>query len=617
MKYLYIYLFFITFSCHQNHTRTGTEEIKGEVFQSLINSLVQYILSINKKQKKIPHEMFWPALLKLVNLNLKRVNYLIPASVFVDVLDFLLSQNIMTVKSKGLELMYAKLDLIDQNEFKPSEYASIIKLVPLLLSNLQTTYAEKPEENNPMFYIQQLSFLNLKILCKCYGAENQAVFSELPQLILKFLENKSNNIAVLDSALFCLLEVVVLMKSKVVPHLNKMMVALTGLFKRKEMLEKTISLDCLLSVFNKIISHLGQFLSPFLDQLISQLCCLPADKVVLDKLNEKIIVIAKTVETRLLIPSLIKTYHCISTPSGYLALFKLLKTHLETAGKDQLVGSSKVVTEFICVLMNLRNDAASLSCEEIDELEELYMQSTLAFVIHLSEVSFRPLLEKLYNAMENDIAKTLTFFNLMCALSKKLKGIFNLFSGFLIKLIVKLLNLHNDSVKPEEESNERLKDNVTEEQSCLLMEHILRLVTMCYNCDVDGAFALATGDALFVPVVDQLENLKGGYEERVDAHFIPCLVQICQSIKENDQLITLNKLICYKSKHEDWRVRMAAVKCLKALVESLGNLYEMLFPETASYLSELLEDDNEEVAHQSRLFRSCLEKVIGTLDNFF
>ena len=558
--------------------------------------------------------MFWPALLKLVNLILKRVNYLIPASVFIDVVACLLSQKIQTVKNKGLELLYTKLDLIDQKEFNCEDYKEVIKLVPLLIDDVRKIYKDN-EEHSQLFFMQQLSFLNLKILCKCYGNEDLKLFSELPELILKILQEESYNVAVIDSALFCLSEVVLLLKNKIVPYVNKLMKALSKLFERKEMFEKTISLDCLLSVFSKIISNFGQFISPFLDQLILQLCSLSADKVFLEKLNEKIIMIAKSVETRMLIPSLIKTYNKISSPNCYLPLFKLFKSHLENAKKEKLITNLKILNELICVLTNLRNDAVSLPKEEINELEDLYIEANLALVVHLSEVSFRPLLEKLYNGMEGDVARSVTFFHLMCAFSQKLKSIFNLFTGFLIKSIINLLNQHNESVKVDDEIVK--KDDVTEEDSCLLICYLLRLITLCYTCDVEGAFSANTGDAFLVPVIDQLDNTKGDYEKRMENELIPCIVQLCQSIKDNNQLVSLNKFICYKCKNEDWRVRLAAVKCLKAVVESLGNLYEILFPETASYLSELLEDDKEEVAHHSRLFKTSIEKIIGNLENFF
>ena len=282
------------------------------------------------------------------------------------------------------------------------------------------------------------------------------------------------------------------------------------------------------------------------------------------------------------------------------------------------MASSRTLCDFLCLLLNLRNNAAAASVEEVEELEDLLVQATLALVVHLSEVTFRPLLERLYNAMHDDVCRTLTFFALMCALSQKLKSIFNLFSAFLLKLVVKLLQAHNQSLQGNHgDGDDDGAVEATEEQSCLLLRRLLTLVTTCYSCDVDGAFALSTGDVLFVPVVEQLENLKEDYESRLDEVLLPCLVQMGQSIRQNDQLTMFNKLLCFKTKHQDWRVRVGAVKALRGLVEALGNLYEVLFPETASYLSELLEDDDDVVATHSRLLRGSLEKVIGTLDNFF
>lgn len=57
--------------------------------------------------------------------------------------------------------------------------------------------------------------------------------------------------------------------------------------------------------------------------------------------------------------------------------------------------------------------------------------------------------------------------------------------------------------------------------------------------------------------------------------------------------------------------RLAAVKCEQELTERLGEEWLALLPEMLPYISELLEDDDENVEREVRRWVLSIEEILG------
>jgi U3 small nucleolar RNA-associated protein 10 len=62
---------------------------------------------------------------------------------------------------------------------------------------------------------------------------------------------------------------------------------------------------------------------------------------------------------------------------------------------------------------------------------------------------------------------------------------------------------------------------------------------------------------------------------------------------------------------ENAHTRLAAVKTLRSLTERLGEEWLALLPEMLPYISELMEDDDEQVERETRLWVKQIEQVLG------
>ena len=67
-----------------------------------------------------------------------------------------------------------------------------------------------------------------------------------------------------------------------------------------------------------------------------------------------------------------------------------------------------------------------------------------------------------------------------------------------------------------------------------------------------------------------------------------------------------------KTRHDSPIVRVAALKCIDAIVDKLGDDYQTILQESApQFLAELLEDDDERVEKKTTETVTKLETVFG------
>ncbi|ESO10877.1 hypothetical protein HELRODRAFT_130247, partial [Helobdella robusta] len=588
--------FIMEFLCNMDK-EVSNKEIES-LFKELVNRFIIYMLKITEQQKtniseKI-YEKYYFSLMKIIHNTLEKINYLMPAHLFVDVMESLLNHEQASAQCQALELINSKLLQLEHSLSLRKSFECGLKLVPLLIISL-----EKEKSKLDAIYLKyhkQLCFMNLKMLCRYYGPENMNEFELLPEVINKILIRQDEaNPALIDSSLLCLVDLIPVQKNKFFPHLKPMMIPFMNLYNNNQILKSPISIQCVLMVISKLIQHLGHFLGPYLNNIVQMLCTVYTQDDIkhqyLDYLMKVLSMLAKNIDLRLFLPCIVKAYEELvnKNPRGLFILFKLFHDLMENATKETTNTYLKMITEVVFLFSSLRVDASVLKMNELMEIENIYTDSILSFVVHLSEVTFRPILLKFFNSLDDNVDRLVTFYHLIFKLSRKLKAIFNIFVSILIKQMADILVQHDTKLTGD--------DNVTECKTKLLVNFVLDTISECYLHDVDSSLSSGTGDALFKPLISQMENYSGNdslYEETM-THLIPCIVQLMLSIKDNDQLFNLHKLICQQMKNSNSKVRMSAIRTIKDVASGMGCSYELLFPETAPYLAELLEDDSEDV----------------------
>ncbi|KAJ8794082.1 hypothetical protein J1605_019074 [Eschrichtius robustus] len=600
---------------------TGLEQRLLEMVLGYINAVAQ---SMERNADKLTGK-FWRALLSKAYDMLDKVNGLLPTETFIPVIRGLLENPLPSVRRKALDLLNNKLQ--QKTSWKKKIVSHFLELVPVLVAMVK--HKRKTLEEQPIN--RQTALYTLKLLCKNFGAENPEPFvpvlNTAVRLIALGTKEEKN---VLGGALLCVAEVVSTLEALAIPQLPSLMPPLlTAIRSTCDLVSGEVYLLSALAALQKVVETLPHFISPYLEGVLLQVIHLekitseigPASQanVHLTSLKKTL---ATTLSPRVLLPAINKTYKQIEKNWKNLMgpFMSILREHIGVMRKEEVASDQPQLTTFFLEALDFRAQHSENDLEEIGKTENYIIDCLMAMVVKLSEVTFRPLFFKLFDWAKTEDApkdRLLTFYNLADCIAEKLKGLFTLFAGHLVKPFADTLNQVNIS-----KTDEAFFDSENDpEKCCLLLQFILNCLYKIFLFDTQHFLSKERAEALMMPLVDQLENRLGGeekFQERVTKHLIPCLAQFSVAMADDSLWKPLNYQILLKMRDSSPKVRFAALITVLALAEKLRENYIVLLPESIPFLAELMEDECEEVERQCQKTVQQLETVLGEpLQSYF
>nr|XP_036863195.1 HEAT repeat-containing protein 1 isoform X2 [Manis javanica] len=576
----------------------GPQVLKG-LEQRLLETVLGYIntvaQSVEKNEDKLTVK-FWRALLSKAYDMLDKVNALLPPETFISVIKGLLGNPLPSVRRKALDLLNNKLQ--QNTPWKKKIVYRFLKLVPVLLAIVQ--HKKKAIEEQAIN--RQTALYTLKLLCKNFGAKNPEHFVSVLNTTVKLIAPKSKEEKnVLGSALLCVAEVTATLEVLAIPQLSSLMPSLLATMKNtSEQVSGEVYLLSALAAVQKVVETLPHFISPYLEGVLSQVVHL--EKVTSEmgsalQANVHLTSLKKTLATtlspRVLLPAINKTYRHIENWKNHMGPFmSILQEHLGVMKKEELSSHQPQLTAFFLEALDFRAQHPEDDLEEIGKTENFIIDCLVTMVVKLSEVTFRPLFFKLFDWAKTEDApkdRLLTFYNLADCIAEKLKGLFTLFAGHLVKPFADTLNQVNIS-----KTDEVFFDSENDpEKCCLLLQFVLNCLYKIFLFDTQHFVSKERAEALMMPLVDQLENRLGGeekFQERVTKHLIPCIAQFSVAMADDSLWKPLNYQILLKMRDSSAKVRFAALITVLALAEKLKENYIVLLPESIPFLAELMED---------------------------
>ncbi|XP_055969563.1 HEAT repeat-containing protein 1 [Sorex fumeus] len=605
----------------------GPQALKG-FEQRLLEMILGYINAVAQSMEKNADKLtikFWRALLSKAYDMLDKVNALLPTETFIPVIRGLLENPLPPVRRKALDLLNNKLQ---QNlSWKKKTVYHFLKLVPDLLAVVQ--HRRKSAEEQPIN--RQTALYTLKLLCKNFGAENPEPFVPVLSAAVKLIapETKEEK-NVLGSALLCVAEVASTLEALAIPQLPRLMPSLLATMKNtSELLSGEVYLLSTLAALQKVVETLPHFISPYLEDVLFQVIRLETITREMGSASQahvRLTSLKKTLATelspRVMLPAINKTYtQTEKNWKNHMGPFmSILQEHIGVMKKDELTSHQSQLTSFFLEALDFRAQHAENHLEEIGNTEKCIIDCLVAMVVKLSEVTFRPLFFKLFDWAKTEDApkdRLLTFYNLANCIAEKLKGLFTLFAGHLVKPFADTLNQVNIS-----KTDEAFFDSENDpEKCCLLLEFILNCLYKIFLYDTQHFVSKERAETLMMPLVDQLENRLGGeekFQERVTKHLIPCIAQFSVAMADDSLWKPLNYQILLKTRDSSPKVRFAALITVLSLAEKLKENYIVLLPESIPFLAELMEDECEEVEHQCQKTIQQLETILGEpLQSYF
>ncbi|XP_041604784.1 HEAT repeat-containing protein 1 isoform X3 [Vulpes lagopus] len=604
----------------------GPQVLKG-LEQRLLETVLGYINTVAQSVEKNADKLtvkFWRALLSKAYDMLDKVNALLPTETFIAVIKGLLGNPLPSVRRKALDLLNNKLQ--QNTSWKKKIVYRFLKLVPVLLAIVQHKKMVEEQAIN-----RQTALYTLKLLCKNFGAENPGHFVPVLNAAVKLIapETKEEK-NVLGSALLCVAEVASTLEALAIPQLPSLMPSLlTRMKNTSELLSGEVYLLSALAALHKVVETLPHFISPYLEGVLSQVVHLEKITSEMGSASQANVCVtslkktlATTLSPRVLLPAINKTYKQIEKNwKNHMGPFmSILQEHIGIMKKEELTSHQSQLTIFFLEALDFRAQHSESDLEEIGKTENFIIDCLVAMVVKLSEVTFRPLFFKLFDWAKTEDApkdRLLTFYNLADCIAEKLKGLFTLFAGHLVKPFADTLNQVNIS-----KTDEAFFDSDNDpEKCCLLLQFILNCLYKIFLFDTQHFISKERAEALMMPLVDQLENRLGGdvhFQERVTKHLIPCIAQFSVAMADDSLWKPLNYQILLKTRDSSPKVRFAALITVLALAEKLKENYIVLLPESIPFLAELMEDECEEVEHQCQKTIQQLEAILGEpLQSYF
>uniref|UniRef100_A0A7N6BI18 HEAT repeat-containing protein 1 n=1 Tax=Anabas testudineus TaxID=64144 RepID=A0A7N6BI18_ANATE len=599
------------------------DESLQQLQQRLLEEILRYIHSVARcveENADKPTAKFWRVLLNKAYDVLDKVNALLPTDTFIVVMRGLMGNQLASVRRKAMELLNNKLQ--HRTQWDEQQVTVLLQLTGDLLSIVAKGHGKVTEEAEQAIN-RQTALYSLKLLCRSFGSDHQEAFVPVLLQAVQIVTSADEEKNVTGSALLCIAEVVGTLKALAIPQLPRLMPAvLQTLTDRKEVLTNEIYLLSAVTALQRITETLPNFISPYVCRLTRLVETSSSSSSTFAQLSARLASLRSTLATKLpprvLLPTLTSSLTLGVLQAQLGALMGILKEHIAHMEKDLIIVHQSELTSFFLTALDFRAEHCQGDLEKASDVEGSVIDSLLTMVMKLSEVTFRPLFFKLFDwSKSHSKERLLTFYRLSDCIAERLKGLFVLFAGNLVKPFSDLLRQTSSS-----NTDEPLFDcDRAVEKTSLLLQYVLDCLHKIFLYDTQRFLSRERADALLEPLVDQLENTVGGeqaYQQRVTRHLVPCVGQFSAALADESQWKTLNYQVLLKTRHSNAKVRFSALLMLMELASKLKENYMVLLPETIPFLAELMEDECEEVEQQVQKVVQEMENILGEpLQSYF
>ncbi|KAK3302166.1 uncharacterized protein B0T15DRAFT_542141 [Chaetomium strumarium] len=250
---------------------------------------------------------------------------------------------------------------------------------------------------------------------------------------------------------------------------------------------------------------------------------------------------------------------------------------------------------------------ASISSFELDEIETKTNDDALKMIYKLNDAAFRPVFSRLMEwawtgLPKNDSAgRTLRLYAVYGFLNTffdNLKSIVTSYASYIVESAVKVLSATEFKDAPEKE----------------LWKRVLSTLAKCFEHDQDGFWQAPAHFGAVAPVLVE-QFLHAGAIDATE-HLVPAVVELAAAADSQEHHKELNGALLKHLRSGQAAVRLAVVRCQQALTSKLGEEWLQALPEMLPYISELQDDDDEEVEREnSRWIVEIEEKLGESLDS--
>ncbi|KAF9480276.1 hypothetical protein BDN70DRAFT_905831 [Pholiota conissans] len=259
------------------------------------------------------------------------------------------------------------------------------------------------------------------------------------------------------------------------------------------------------------------------------------------------------------------------------------------------------------VLANLRSSfkvfLAALDIVKVDDkAQSRVIAAFKELTVKLNEAAFKPLFRRLYDWAfvedPSDNARKVTFGHLYINLLEFFKGLMVPYMSYLLQPFCDILASFAESTL----------------DSFDLWSSVVKVLTLTLNFDDAGFWRDDKLRQLSTPLTGQIKTcVKPDYTEGKQ-ELQDCLAALVDSVIDDTILKAINLNLLMHTRSEDPRVRILALASVQALWRSNGGKLIGFVAETATFIAECGEDENDMVVKESFKLKDAVESVAGKID---
>ncbi|KAI1074688.1 hypothetical protein F5B20DRAFT_428328 [Whalleya microplaca] len=319
--------------------------------------------------------------------------------------------------------------------------------------------------------------------------------------------------------------------------------------------------------------------------------------------------LAKQVDAKTMFAALEQNWSA-AADSGFIATREYLDILGITIDKHSKTDIAKNVTSLSAIFLNAfdlrrqessKGDASESFMRHIPRIEETIHNVALRMIYKLNDAAFRPIFSQLMDWATSLPKKDATGRNLrllsvygfLLSFFSSLKSIVTSYASYIINSAVEVLSTASPKKAEERE----------------LWRKVLQTLAKCFEHDQDDFWQAPAHFSAVAPAL----TAQFAHAASVDltADLVPTIVELAAAADSPEHQKELNGPLLRLLRAEQTPVRLAAVRCEQALTNRLGEEWLSMLPEMLPYISELQDDDDEEVERETHRWIVGIEGVLG------
>ncbi|KAI1393574.1 uncharacterized protein F4822DRAFT_385072 [Hypoxylon trugodes] len=321
--------------------------------------------------------------------------------------------------------------------------------------------------------------------------------------------------------------------------------------------------------------------------------------------------LAKQVDAKTLFSALDQNW-VTATDSGSIATREYLDVLGIAIDKHYKADISKNVATLSTIFLNtfdlsrLLHSKGAINddfARQLPRIKETTNEVALKMIYKLNDAAFRPIFSQLMEwtislpkkDTEGRNLRLLSVYGFLLTFFGNLKSIVTSYASYIIDSAVEVLRTV-DPKKPVQHE---------------LWQKVLQTLAKSFEHDQDDFWQAPAHFGAIAPVLTSQFSHASSIKFDLTHDLVPTIVELAAAADSQEHQKELNGALLKHLRSEHTAVRLAVVKCEQALASRLGEEWLAMLPEMLPYISELQDDDDEDVERETNRWIVAIEGVLG------